>query len=301
MQNAIQLTGVCKYFDQITAVNHLSLEIPTGCIYGFLGPNGAGKTTSIRILMGILRADAGEVRVLGSVDPGSIKSRMGYLPEEKGLYRKMRLLDLVSYFGQLKGLTRKQANQRGLTLLQEFGLADRYKDKCETLSKGLGQKLQILTTLVHEPELVVLDEPFSGLDPVNVELIRNTILELKNQGRTVVLSTHVMEQAEQICDAVMLIDHGQMVLNGSLSDIRGGAHNTVILDYDGDGSILSKLPGVTRINDAGKHAELALAPECLSQDILKILVEHLTIRRFDTREASLHEIFVRTVGGKHDR
>lgn len=297
MHNAIELNEVVKYFGKLTAVRNLSLMVPRGSIYGFLGPNGAGKTTTIRILMGILKADAGSVRVLGASEPESIKHRLGYLPEEKGLYKKMRLLDLVAYFGQLKGLSRREAGRRAMTLLEQFGLAARYRDRCETLSKGLGQKLQVLATLIHEPELVVLDEPFSGLDPVNVELIRNTILDLKHQGRTVIVSTHIMEQAEQICDAVMLINHGHKVLNGSLSEIRGGNHNTVVIDYDGDGSILTQLPGVTRVNDAGKHAELVLEAGTSPQELLSILIQHLSIRRFDTREASLHEIFVRNVAG----
>jgi ABC-2 type transport system ATP-binding protein len=251
------------------------------------------------MLVGILRPDRGVVTVLDSNSPSTIKSRLGYLPEEKGLYKKMRVLDLVAYFGRLKGLTRADAYARGRTLLDTFDLGRWHDAKCESLSKGMGQKVQIVATLIHEPELIVLDEPFSGLDPVNVELVRNIVLAQRAHNRTVLLSTHVMEQAEQICDSLIVINRGRKLLNGTLADIRRSAHRTVIVDYDGDGACLKELPGVERINDAGRHAELTLAAETDAQDVLARLVERLTIRRFDTREASLHEIFVRAVGGDH--
>jgi len=292
---AVEFRGVYKYFDTTRAVENLDIQIPKGCIYGYLGPNGAGKTTSLRMMTGILRPDLGELSVLGNSNPTLVKSRLGYLPEEKGLYKKMRLIDLVVYFGRLKKLSRHDARHKADVLLQKFGLADRAKDKCETLSKGLGQKVQIIATLIHEPELVVLDEPFSGLDPVNVELVRNTILELKQKQHTVVFSTHVMEQAEQICDSILLINRGKKVLSGPLSHILTNATRNIILDYDGDGSILHQLPGIERVNDAGKHAELTLTPGTDSQAILKSLIDKITIRRFDTSEASLHDIFIQVV------
>jgi ABC-2 type transport system ATP-binding protein len=293
---AVVLDGVNKRFADIVAVDDLSFTVPTGVVYGILGPNGAGKTTTIRMLVGILRPDKGTLSVLGNVDPARVKSRLGYLPEEKGLYKKMRVLELVAYFGRLKGMTREQAYLRGRRLLDEFELGDRINERCESLSKGMGQKVQIVATLIHEPELIVLDEPFSGLDPVNVELVRNIVLAQRKLGRTVLLSTHVMEQAEQICDGLILINRGRMLLDGSLDAIRGAAQRTVAVDYDGDGAHLQNLPGVIRINDAGRHAELSLAPDADTQKILASLMQWLTIRRFDTRAASLHEIFVRAVG-----
>jgi len=293
---AVEFKGVYKYFDKTRAVANLDIQIPKGCIYGYLGPNGAGKTTSLRMMTGILRPDRGRLSVLGNPHPALVKDRMGYLPEEKGLYKKMRLIDLVVYFGRLKNLSRHDARCKAHELLQNFGLADRAKDKCESLSKGMGQKIQIIATLIHNPELVVLDEPFSGLDPVNVELVRNIILELKQKQHTVIFSTHVMEQAEQICDSILLINAGKKVLSGSLSEIRNGASRNIILDYDGDGGILQNLPGIERVNDAGKHAELTLMPGTNSQAILKLLVDKLDIRRFDTSEASLHDIFIQAVG-----
>jgi ABC-2 type transport system ATP-binding protein len=265
-------------------------------VHGILGRNGAGKTTTIRMLMGILRPDAGSIAVLGD-SPARARRRLGYLPEEKGLYRKMRLLDLVSYFGRLKGMSRQASISEADRLLDAFELGAYKHEKCEALSKGMGQKVQIAATLVHDPELVVLDEPFSGLDPVNVELVRDTVLRLKQRGRTVILSTHTMEQAEQICDSLVLIDSGTALLEGPLATIRASADRSIRIDYDGDGAVLRSLPGVLRVNDAGKHAELTLSPGTDAQAILRCLADKLVIRRFDTREASLHEIFVRTVGG----
>jgi len=298
---AVALDDVSKTFAHVVAVNHLSLRVPRGVVYGILGPNGAGKTTTIRMLVGILRPDSGRVRVLDSNDPAQIKPRLGYLPEEKGLYKKMRVLDLVAYFGRLKGMTRAAAYSRGRSLLDEFDLGDWHDQKCESLSKGMGQKVQIVATLIHDPELIVLDEPFSGLDPVNVELVRNIVLAQRSRNRTVLLSTHVMEQAQQICDGLILINHGRKLFDGTLSDIRRSSERTISIDYDGDGAILKDLPGVRRVNDAGRHAELSLNADADDQAILASLVGRLTIRRFDTREASLHEIFVRAVGDDSGR
>ena len=294
-QPVVSLDQVSKYFANVTAVDRLSVTIPTGSIFGLLGPNGAGKTTSIRMVVGILKPDRGTVRVFGADDPTLSKSRLGYLPEDKGLYKKMRVQELVAYFGRLKGLSSGDAHRRAADLLTRFELGDWCQEKCESLSKGMAQKVQIAATLVHEPELVVLDEPFSGLDPLNVELIRETILALKQSGRSVILSTHIMEQAEQICDELVLINHGTKVLEGTMGDLKRGVGRTVSLDYDGDGSILQDLAGVQRVNDAGKHAELTLEADTDPQQLLAALVGRLTIRRFDTQEASLHEIFVRAV------
>lgn len=291
----VTVDRVWKRFAAVTAVRDLSFTVPRGGIFGVLGPNGAGKTTTIRMIVGIIRPDEGTLRVLDAADPTLSKTRIGYLPEEKGLYKKMRVLELVTYFGRLKGLSKHDARERARLLLARFDLGAWAEERCESLSKGMGQKVQIAATLVHEPELVVLDEPFSGLDPVNVELIRQTILAIKQSGRSVLVSTHIMEQAEQICDELILIDHGREVLSGTLSELKRASERTVAVDYDGDGAIFRSLPGVERVNDAGKHAELTLRPGIDPQDILAQLVGHVTIRRFDTREVSLHEIFVRAV------
>ena len=294
LERAIELSGVRKVFANVVAVDNLSLEVQAGSIYGFLGPNGAGKSTTIRMLTGILRASEGVIRVLDR-DPGEVKRQLGYLPEEKGLYKKMRVKELIQYFGRLKGLESKVAEQKCEELLKKFEL-DKWADqKCESLSKGMGQKVQIIATLIHDPELIVLDEPFSGLDPVSIELVREIILELKRTGRTVVFSTHMMEQAEQLCDSVLLINHGQKVIDGFTNEVRAEAGDTLRLDYEGDGSILKSLPGVVRLNDAGRHAELTLAPQADTQKLLALLIGKITITRFDISSASLHEVFVRSI------
>lgn len=289
------LENITKRFGDFLAVDDFSLSVPAGAIYGFLGPNGAGKTTTIRMIMSILSPDAGVVRVLGSPRPDAVKDRLGYLPEERGLYKKMRAWEIVAYFARLKGVERGRARERSRELLRRFGMGDALDRPCDALSKGMGQKVQILAALVHEPELVVLDEPFSGLDPVNVEIMRELILSMKRDGRTVIFSTHVMEQAEQLCDAIVLIHRGRKVLDGRLGDVKRSGGSTVVIDYDGDGTALRGLPGVVRLNDAGKRAELSLADGADAQQILARLVGRLTIRRFDLREPTLHEIFVRTV------
>ncbi len=298
MENAIELEDVEKRFGAKVAVDGLSLEVPRGCIYGFLGPNGAGKTTTLRMIIGIFHPDAGRVSVLGQSDPASVKERIGYLPEERGLYEKMRVRDLMTYFGQLKGMEAGLARKRASELLQRYGLGESADKKCQALSKGMAQKAQILATLIHEPELIILDEPFSGLDPLNRDLMRDLILQLKREGRSVIFSTHIMEQAEQICDRVLLIDDGRKILDGELSAVRSSAGEEIRLDYDGDGDFLHHLPGVARVNDSGKQAELFMEEDADPQAVLAALVAaRVRVRRFDLRELSLHEIFIRAVGG----
>jgi ABC-2 type transport system ATP-binding protein len=295
--HSVQLIGVTKNFGSFTAVDSLSLTIPQGSIYGFLGPNGAGKTTTIRMIMSIFQPDQGEIHVLGHRDASRVKDRLGYLPEEKGRYKKMKTLDIITYFGELKGLSRGIARERARALLIRYGLKDWIYKKTETLSKGMGQKVQVLGTLVHQPELVILDEPFSGLDPVNVELMRQIILDMKKEGKTVIFSTHVMEQAEQICDFIFLINQGKKVLDGTLSDVRRSVGRGIKIDYNGDGSLLQTMEGVVRVNDAGKSAEIFLEDGYDPQRILQNLVGKLEIRKFDLSEPSLHEVFIRAVGG----
>jgi ABC-2 type transport system ATP-binding protein len=296
MSDAVVLDKVRKKFGDFVAVNDISLRVPRGSIYGFLGPNGAGKTTTIRMMMSIFYPDSGSISILGQPNSETIKDKLGYLPEEKGLYKNMEALDHVAYFGRLKGMTRANARRVGADLLKKFGLGEWLNTKCKALSKGMGQKVQLLSTLMHDPELVILDEPFSGLDPVNTEVVRDIILQMKRDNKTVIFSTHVMEQAEQICDHVVLINKGRVLIDGPITKVRSTGGNTVQLDYEGDGHVVQGIKGVSRVNDAGKHAEFVLAPGHDPDDILKQLVGKVKVRRFDTREASLHEIFVRNVG-----
>ena len=299
MTAAIALHNVRKSFGDKVAVEDLTLEIPAGCIYGFLGPNGAGKTTTLRMIVGIFYPDRGSVQVLGQSDPAAVRERIGYLPEERGLYDRMRLVDLMAYYGRLKGMAARDAREVSSRLLAEYGLGDWREKKCNTLSKGMAQKVQILATIMHGPDLVILDEPFSGLDPVNRDVMRDLILQLKRDGRSVLFSTHIMEQAEQICDYVVLIDRGSKVLDGSLSSVRAAGGQSIRLDYDGSGSLLRGLPGIERVNDSGKQAELFLAGGGDSQEVLRALVDNgVRVRRFDLTELSLHEIFLDAVGGR---
>lgn len=293
--NTIELQGVNKHFGDKHAVADMSFAVPGGSVYGFLGPNGAGKTSTIRMIMSILYPDSGELRVLGSLHPESVKDKLGYLPEEKGLYKKMKTRELIAYFGTLKGISRRAASEKARELLHRFGLGHAEDLRCESLSKGMGQKVQIMATLIHEPEVVILDEPFSGLDPINVEMVRDIILDLKRQGRTVIFSTHIMEQAEQICDAILLINGGRKIIDGPVSEVKKDFEPTLVLDYEGDPVNLAQ-PGVTRVNNMGRQAELSLAPGTDPQQVLQGLMSGLTLNSFIVKEPSLHEIFVRAVG-----
>ena len=293
--DAVILDRVRKSFGDFVAVNDISLNVPKGSIYGFLGPNGAGKTTTIRMMMSIFYPDSGSVSILGQ-NAEQIKDRLGYLPEEKGLYKNMKAIDLVAYFGRLKGMSSAAARKRGRELLTQFGLGEFVEAKCKALSKGMGQKVQLLATLMHDPDLVILDEPFSGLDPVNTEVVRNMILEMKRENKTVIFSTHVMEHAEQMCDHVVLINKGRVLIDGPVSKVRATGGSTIQLDYEGDGAVFKSFKGVTRVNDSGQHAEFVVEKGTTPDDLLKQIVGRVKVRRFDTREASLHEIFVRSVG-----
>jgi ABC-2 type transport system ATP-binding protein len=295
MEHALTLHGVTKRFGSFTAVSDLTLEVPKGCIYGFLGQNGAGKTTTIRMVMSIFRPDAGTISVLGQPDAAAIKDRLGYLPEEKGLYKKMKTAEIVAYFGKLKGMDRSTANLRARELLTRYGLGEWLDKRCEAMSKGMGQKVQVLGTIIHEPDLVILDEPFSGLDPVNRDVMRDLILDMKRQGRTVIFSTHGMEHAEQLCDYVMMIHKSRLQFAGTLAEVKRGRDRGIQLDYDGDGTLLQRLPGAARVNDHGKQAEIFLRPGHDPQQALRWILDHVVVKRFDYREPSLHEIFVRTV------
>jgi ABC-2 type transport system ATP-binding protein len=298
MSEALVLENVTKRFGSVQAVSDLSLRVPTGTIYGFLGPNGAGKTTTLRMIVGIFEPDEGRLRVLGHERPAAIRAWIGYLPEERGLYKKMRVAELLTYFARLKGLDASTARRRAQAWLERLDLIEWARQPCQALSKGMSQKVQLAAALIHDPELVVLDEPFAGLDPVNRDLLRDIVLDLKRRGRTVLFSTHIMEQAEQICDAVVLIHRGRKVLDGPLADVKATGGQAVHLDYDGDGRILRELPGVRRVNDSGKFAEIFLDDGIDPQAILVQLVGRIHIRRFEVRAPSLHEIFIRAVGGE---
>ena len=252
---AVQLEDVWKRFGAVEAVRGVSLYVPAGCIYGLLGPNGAGKTTLIRMIMSIFFADSGRIGLLDGQQALAVKDQLGYLPEEKGLYKKMKVAEQMTYFARLKGVAADVAQQRAAELLQRYGLGDYQDRRCEVLSKGMEQKVQLLSALIHEPELVILDEPFSGLDPVNRDLMRDAILQMRRDGKTVIFSTHLMEQAEQLCDFVALINKGQKVVDGPLGQVLASGGRAAVLDYDGDGRSAARSAGRypgQRLGQAGR-------------------------------------------------
>lgn len=291
---AIAIRGVCKSYGSTQAVRDLDLTVPIGSVCGFLGPNGAGKSTTIRMVMSIIYPDRGTIEVLGS-DALHNKDRIGYLPEERGLYRKMLVGEVLEFYAGLKGVRHARPEvERWLDRMQLPGVA---KKKVEAMSKGMAQKIQFIATVLHKPELVILDEPFSGLDPVNMEVLRDAVLELKRNGSTVIFSTHDMDVAERMCDFVFMIFKGRKVLDGTLDAIKEqyGA-DTLRVRIDGNGVAFHELPGVQRVNDFGRFQELRIDKSADPQTILRQLAARAHIKHFEIAQPSLHDIFVRIAG-----
>jgi ABC-2 type transport system ATP-binding protein len=301
MMDAIVLENVSKRFGPTQAVDGLSLAVPRGQVVGLLGPNGAGKTTSIRMMMNIIRPDSGTISVLGSELGDAAKVRIGYMPEERGLYRKMTVRRTLEYFGSIKGVSHRELGARiprWLGVMDLEGWADR---KVEELSRGMTQKLQFAVTAINEPEVLILDEPSSGLDPVNQEMLKNIIVKLRDEGKTVIFSTHVMHDAEQICDSIALINKGRLVLDGRLADVRARFRSHgVNVEAEGATDFVAGLPFVKSVRKDGPGFEVTLASEDDSQELLKALVEKVRVRRFEVKTPSLHEIFLSLVGGGHE-
>jgi ABC-2 type transport system ATP-binding protein len=284
----------------VRAVDGLSISVPSGCVYGFLGPNGAGKTTTLRMVMDIIRPDSGSIRLFDEPTSARARGRVGYMPEERGLYRKMTVTAVLNYFGSLKGMTAGQLRQRGPEWLRRVDLAEHARKKVEELSRGMHQKLQFAVTVINDPDLVILDEPFSGLDPVNQDMLRDIISSMRRAGKTVLFSTHVMHEAEQLCDFIVLINRGKIVVNGTLDEIRAGHEaNTVSLELEGDTEFVRTLPMVGSVEPNGRRLDVRLRDQADPQDLLRALVERARVRAFEIKQPSLHEIFVRLVGGDH--
>jgi ABC-2 type transport system ATP-binding protein len=297
------LDQVTKRFAGHTAVDALSFSVPAGAIYGLLGPNGAGKSTTIRMILDILAPDAGTVRLFGTPGGGRTHSaRIGYLPEERGLYRKMRVLDVIVFLAEMKGVERRAARAKATDWLERLGLADWRLRRIDELSKGMQQKVQFIATVLHEPEFVVLDEPFAGLDPVNLQVLKDTVLALAHRGATILFSTHIMEQAEKLCDALCIIARGRKLVEGALGDIkrrRGGQH--LIIGFDGSAGgaadILADRRVVATVDNYGHYAELELVPGADPQQILQRLVASgARLSRFELQAPSLNKIFIDLVG-----
>src|SRR5262245_14986456 len=289
--NAVEIDHVTKTFGPHTAVDDLSLAVPRGTVYGFIGPNGSGKTTTLRMIMRILHPDRGTIRVLGEDRLGAANDRVGYLPEERGLYKQMKVRDVLRFYAALKGLRDSRAAIDAW--LERLGLADWAGKKVEALSKGMAQKVQFIATVIARPELILLDEPFSGLDPVNTEVLRDAILELRRNGATIVFSTHDMAVAEAMCDFIFMIYSGRKVLDGTLESIQDAyGSDTVRVQLDGK-AVGDDLPGVVKVTDLGRWQELRLAPEADTQVLLSYLMQRGRVRHFEISKPTLHDIFVR--------
>jgi ABC-2 type transport system ATP-binding protein len=303
--DAITITNASKSFGEKKAVVDLSLSVPHGSLYGLIGPNGAGKTTTIRMALNIYAPDTGAIEVLGRPMSEEQKAQIGYLPEERGLYTKMKVGDLLVFAAGIKGVGSRDAARRALRWLDRLGLADCWDKKLEDLSKGMQQKVQFIATVLHEPDLVVLDEPFSGLDPINTDVLRDIILEMRERGRTVIFSTHIMEQVERLCDYVCMINEGRKVLDGSLPEVKGAhGRDTVALAFDGDGSFLEGHPLVRQVSAHRGYVEVALRDGADPQELLREVASRVRLSRFEITEPSMHDIFVERVeatGGTVER
>lgn len=293
--NAVELGAVTKTFGKVAAVSDLSLIVPCGSIYGFIGPNGAGKTTTLRMITGIFHPDRGSIRVLGEAVCAASSDRVGYLPEERGLYRRMRVREILAFFARLKGV--RDPRREVDAWLQKLGLSDCANRKVEALSKGMSQKVQFIATVVGRPELLILDEPFSGLDPVNLEVLRSAVLELRAQGATVILSTHDMAIAERLCDFIFMIFRGKKVLDGTLASIQDAyGHDTIRLRTEAGRAALDGIAGVEAVNDLGQMQELRLTREGDPQAVLATVLSRTRVLSFEVAKPSLHDIFVRIAG-----
>ncbi|MGB2983074.1 MAG: ATP-binding cassette domain-containing protein [Candidatus Bipolaricaulia bacterium] len=296
-QTVLEVERINKRFESVQAVDEVSFSVDRGEILGFLGPNGAGKTTAIRMILGIFHPDAGEIR--SSLDRSSRvpKGRTGYLPEERGLYSDAKVLDLLAYFGELKGLARGDSRERAKRWLERFDLLDWAGKKVEKLSKGMQQKVQFIAAVLHRPDLVVLDEPFSGLDPVNQDLLKRIIVELREEGAAILLSSHQMNRVEELCDRIFLIHHGKRVLYGDLEGIKEShGEHAVHIRFDGNGSGLAGLPGVTALELESGRATFSLSRDVTPDAFVRGLPDGFEIRALSVDRPPLHDIFVRTIG-----
>ena len=295
-EQALLLNGLVKDFDGKRAVDQISFTARKGEILGLLGPNGAGKTTTIRMIMNIIAPDQGTIEILGRPFSEKMKENIGYLPEERGLYRKMKVMDILVFLGELKGLKANMIRERSRLLLQKFDLDHYEQKKVEELSKGMAQKLQIIATILHEPELLILDEPFSGLDPLNIELVTRILLEKKKEGVSIILSTHLMEYAEKIVDSVVMISQGRKVLDGKLTEIKAQYGRKFIhIEYEGDVTFMSGLDYVKGYKDYGREMEIELIDLADKNRLLKELSARISLNAFQLTEPSLQHIFIRKV------
>ncbi len=298
--NIVELNRISKTYDTKVAVDALSLQIEAGKMFGLLGPNGAGKTSTIRMMIGITMPDSGTVTMFGQPFSRKNLTRVGYLPEERGLYKKMKVIDQLVFLGQLHGLDAATANSRSRQWCERLQIIDSIDLKTEELSKGMQQKIQFISTLLHEPALIIMDEPFSGLDPVNTQLLQETLLELKNAGKAILFSTHRMDQVEKLCDSICLVDGGKAVLSGGMRELKSRyPRNRVVIDFEGDNSFVNH-PAVKEYKAFAGHVEIQLCDGADAQDLLRTAWQSAKIYKFELMEPSLEEIFIQTVGRRVD-
>lgn len=300
--SAVFFKNVTKKFKSTTAVDNISFEANSGKILGLLGPNGAGKTTTLRMLAGVLLPDFGKIEIFGRKSPIEVQNRIGYLPEERGLYKKLNILEQLIYFAELKGINNYFVKKTAIEWLRKVDALDLEKKKIQDLSKGMQQKIQFISTLIHNPDLIILDEPFSGFDPINVEIFKNVILEQKAIGKTIILSTHIMEQAEQLCDDVCLINKGKIILSGNLRKIKSKfGRDTIICEFLDGGDYFKQLSNIKILSWTENRIEFRIDRE--NEDIKKIvraLIQNVEIVRFELNEPSLREIFIEQVAKTED-
>jgi ABC-2 type transport system ATP-binding protein len=296
----VQLAAVRKCYGDFVAVDDLSFRIQSGGIYGLLGPNGAGKTSTLRMMIGVIVPDSGCISLFGELLRRAHLDRVGYLPEERGLYKKMKVLAHLELLGQLKGLTSSEATKHAHRWCERLELTAWMDKKVEELSKGMQQKVQFIGAVLHDPDLIVMDEPFSGLDPSNALAMKDALLELAKNGKTILLSTHRMDQAERLCNSICLIHHGRAVLEGDLGQIKSNyGHCSVQIKYDGDASFLQDPKLVQSFNDYGNYVEARLAPGADTQELLQRACSKARLDRFEVMQPSLEEIFIEAVSQPH--
>jgi ABC-2 type transport system ATP-binding protein len=296
---AVEVNRIIKLYTDKVVVDDLSFSVARNEIFGLIGPNGAGKTTTIRMMMDIIKPDSGQIAILGDKLSEASKNKLGYLPEERGLYQNLKVIDSIIYLASLKGMEKHSAEVKAEELLNKIGMMANKNKKIEELSKGMSQIIQFIVTIIHDPELIILDEPFSGLDPVNTELLKQMILDLKNQGKAVILSTHQMNQVEELCDRLLMINNGRAVLCGNLKEIKSKYRsNSIIIDFEGK---LGQVPGVTEKRNHTGYVELILDGNTTPKQVLERLVSTgIIINRFEVATPSLNEIFLKVVGENHE-
>jgi ABC-2 type transport system ATP-binding protein len=294
---AVAVSKANKRFGDVEAAKDISFEVEAGEIFGLIGPNGAGKTTVIRMLMDIIKPDSGDIRILGEPFREATKNRMGYLPEERGLYKKLTVVDTLSYLASLKGTSGSATRQRATMLLERTGMLPHQHKKVEELSKGMAQLIQFIATILHDPDLVIFDEPFYGLDPVNTKLLKDMVSELRKQGKTIILSTHMMNEVEELCDRILMINKGRSVLYGDLKEIKTRYRtDSVFISVDGD---LGQIDGIVTTRDHGTYQELVLDGKTSPQSVLANLVNrNVTVNRFEVAVPPLSEIFIQIAKGQ---